>query len=699
MSATPPRAVKTYGKRGRTRLLYGQRVNSRSENLWHRMLLASPRNRTPKPDLYDVTNEPSTYFNSLVDTTGSASLESQARSTPLKENGAIDNRLDTPQVAPCDIPLSESSGSSTNLPLLDDTSPELTGRTSATVDSDGGSPQLLASSPCPTDSDDDTNTSFVHEANRAIRLQHQLVGETEDAFDLLPDPGTPRLSLLTGSRDDYCALSFASSARSDLPEEEPGVDRHLTKQLNELDLDDEQDITTTTHDSGCFGADTKPVDETPEWPGASQKSDLVPLESFELSVLLPTSVATPLDQSVTWERSSFQNIAPSDLPALTTFVTRRTVRREHLLAVCGQEEPCTFEDLLGAEFMSQATKLNESTFAEAFVGPSLTFTGQVMPNTVVKIIPFGGGIRTKINGQKQTTFRDVYQEMCTSWVLSYWPLYKSTEGEVSEWNFIRVHQLGICRGTYPLALLQRWDTWRGHYPDRCENDRPDFFPDDQLYAVFCLEHGGLSLENFVFASLAQAQSVLLQLLCTLVIAEQDLEFEHRDLHWDNIMLADTPKESVCYKFSHPTLPSQAKVATAGVRVNIIDYTLSRLQLGNSQIFHVDIIDEEIFQGTGDRQFDVYRAMRQVAHPHWSKHYPQTNVQWFVYVLDKLVNQKCTPEGNLRTLLQPAYREDPESLFEILGQAPSLTSLCSPATLGRYLNLPIDTFTPSAAAAD
>ncbi|KAJ1655033.1 hypothetical protein IWQ61_005149 [Dispira simplex] len=698
MSATPPRAVKTYGKRGRTRLVYGQRVNSRSENLWHRMLLASPRTRHPKPDLYDGTDVQS--FNVLVGTACTVVLESPTMSTPLRENGVIDNRLDTSQVASCDRPPSEPSGSPTNISFSNGASPERTSITSEMVGIVDESPLLAASSPCPTDSDNDINVSFVREANRAILLQHQLNGESTATFDLLPDPDTPRLSLLVGPRDDYCAMSFASSASSDLPEEEPVVDHHLVKQLNELDLDDELDITTTTHDSGCFGADAKPIDETPGWSSASKRSDLILPKSFELSVLPPTPTATPLDKSTTQERSPFQSIAPSDLPTLTTFVTRRTVRREHLLAVCGQEEPCTFEDLLGTEFMSQATKLNESTFAEAFVGPSLTFTGQVMPNTVVKIIPFGGGIRTKINGQKQTTFRNVYQEICTSWVLSYWPLYNQTEEEgVSEWNFIRVHQLGICRGAYPSALLQRWDTWRDKYPDQCENERPDFFPDDQLYAVFCLEHGGLSLEKFIFTSLAQAQSVLLQLLCTLVIAEQDLEFEHRDLHWDNIMLANTAAESVYYNFHHPTLPRRVKVATAGIRVNIIDYTLSRLQLGSSQIFHVDIIDEEIFQGTGDRQFDVYRAMRQVAHPHWSKHYPQTNVHWFVYVLDKVVKQKCTPEGDLHTLLQPAYREDPELLFEILCQVPSLTSLCSPVILGRYLNLPTDIFASPTAVID
>jgi len=78
-----------------------------------------------------------------------------------------------------------------------------------------------------------------------------------------------------------------------------------------------------------------------------------------------------------------------------------------------------------------------------------------------------------------------------------------------------------------------------------------------------------------------------------------------------------------------------RIPSHGVIVTIIDYTLSRAEV-NQQIIGGGKIwdDDELFQGCGDKQFDVYRSMRDYVETHssddmkdkkWQGFYPKTNV--------------------------------------------------------------------------
>lgn len=68
-------------------------------------------------------------------------------------------------------------------------------------------------------------------------------------------------------------------------------------------------------------------------------------------------------------------------------------------------------------------------------------------------------------------------------------------------------------------------------------------------------------------------------LCKLVLLstpeKQRLEFEHRDLHWGNVLVAHTEASTIKYTVDGV----EYEVETCGVHANIIDYTLSRLESG------------------------------------------------------------------------------------------------------------------------
>lgn len=97
-----------------------------------------------------------------------------------------------------------------------------------------------------------------------------------------------------------------------------------------------------------------------------------------------------------------------------------------------------------------------------------------------------------------------------------------------------------------------------------------------------------------------------QIALTLAVAEKKFEFEHRDLHWGNILIAPTTEKFVEFRFDGKVI----KLLTHGVKATIIDYSLSRMVYDGAVLYDNLARDEELFQSTGDYQFDIYRLMRE-----------------------------------------------------------------------------------------
>jgi len=188
------------------------------------------------------------------------------------------------------------------------------------------------------------------------------------------------------------------------------------------------------------------------------------------------------------------------------------------------------------------------------------------------------------------------------------------------------------QGAYPKYLLKAWDTY--NKVTGSENDRPDLFGEEQLFMVLEFEFGGSDLENMrkKLSTVASAKSILHQVTASLAVAEQELHFEHRDLHWGNVLVKKTDAKELNYVLNGST----CTIPTAGIHVNIIDYTLSRLEKDGLTVFCDLSTDEELFQGTGDYQFDIYRQMKMENSNSWTDYHPHSNVLWLHYLSDKLL---------------------------------------------------------------
>ncbi|KAJ2554078.1 hypothetical protein EV175_002714 [Coemansia sp. RSA 1933] len=414
-------------------------------------------------------------------------------------------------------------------------------------------------------------------------------------------------------------------------------------------------------------------------------------------------------RTTTNEVSNEPDIEETTVPFLPA---RRYVQKTHILAACGQTAPIDWaggglqacgvllpsldasehsEKHMGEiESKSGLCKIGEATYSEVFSAqwkyvPKTRYDkfnskkgdvkGERIMQVALKIIPFGNSSVKSGTGEPQTTLRDLYQEIGATLALSRlsereraklqearmqvkMPL-KPKERELGA-NFVKAFRVCICKGPLPTPLLRAWDRWKAEYPDLCENARPDYYPENQLFAVFVLEMGGETLENAAVSTWKEARSIIRQLALSMALAERNNSFEHRDLHWGNIMVTRY-NSNLTFLYQLPPLGSRVKstlisIPSYKVRCTIIDYTLSRLHIDNdasdtaatakpakydpsNNVFYVALKDEALFRGEGDIQFDVYRQMRECSKSDWAGFHPHTNVLWLTYALHKILMTK------------------------------------------------------------
>ncbi|XP_074016917.1 serine/threonine-protein kinase haspin [Numenius arquata] len=388
-----------------------------------------------------------------------------------------------------------------------------------------------------------------------------------------------------------------------------------------------------------------------------KKKKVTTEDSFYNSVLCTPSMKFQLSghqltqsagmaQCGTWSASSMILLAPSNSSSV---LEPMLTDAEKVFGECHQEGPIAFEECIPLDKMKDCKKIGEGVFGEVFQIDSER--GPV----ALKIIPIEG--TEKVNGEAQKSFGEILPEIIISKELSL----LSEESVNRTVGFINLYSVHCVQGAYPKYLLEAWDKY--HEVTGSENDRPDFFGDKQLFMVLEFEFGGSDLENMRnrFTSVALAKSVLHQVTASLAVAEQELRFEHRDLHWGNVLVKKTDVKELTYVLNGTT----HTIPTAGIHVNIIDYTLSRLEKDELTVFCDLSTDEELFQGTGDYQFDIYRQMKAENTNSWTDYHPHSNVLWLHYLSDKFLKcmgyKKKASTASLRKIKQQLVKFHKEVL--------------------------------------
>ncbi|XP_065202069.1 uncharacterized protein LOC135832627 [Planococcus citri] len=295
--------------------------------------------------------------------------------------------------------------------------------------------------------------------------------------------------------------------------------------------------------------------------------------------------------------------------------------KEKVLQYCKQTQPLPFDECLNDRLLENCKKIGEGVYGEVFM-----LKRNRAHCSVLKIIPIEGDLL--VNGEKQKKFEEILSELVISIELS--DLKKRTDYCTD--NFAELQKCWCVYGEYPKRLIDLWDV----YNDKkgSDNDSPKVFDNEQLYIILELSHGGEDVESFVFNNAQQALSVFTQVAYALAVAEAAFQFEHRDLHWGNILVSKSKEERTLYKIGE----FQNSVKLCGVKVTIIDYTLSRISINNCIVFNDIGQDPDLFTAHGDFQFEVYRLMRNEVRNIWNQFAPKTNVYWLCYLLDKMVKE-------------------------------------------------------------
>ncbi|CAK6972198.1 uncharacterized protein haspin isoform X1 [Scomber scombrus] len=361
---------------------------------------------------------------------------------------------------------------------------------------------------------------------------------------------------------------------------------------------------------------------TPSSLHPSRPGTLGPGELADLSQdLFASPLRSPLSKHLQSQLQSFNS--------LVAFENADLSDAEKVYAECGQQGPLSWEECILPERMKRCVKIGEGTFGEVF-----STTNASGDTVALKIIPLEGS--EKVNGEDQKTFGEILHEIIISKELS--SLKEKQQNQTH--GFIGLNDLHCVRGCYPPDFMKAWDTFDRK---KCsENDRPDFFQHDQLFIILEFEFGGADLENSngTLASLVVAKSILHQVTAALAVAEVQLNFEHRDLHWGNVLVKTTKQKKGSFLLNGTT----HSVETKGVLVRIIDYSLSRLEIDDLTVSCDISTDEELFMGQGDYQFDIYRLMRKENGNNWSNYHPHTNVLWLHYLCSKLLSMKYRGTG-------------------------------------------------------
>nr|CAB3262883.1 uncharacterized protein LOC100184595 [Phallusia mammillata] len=295
---------------------------------------------------------------------------------------------------------------------------------------------------------------------------------------------------------------------------------------------------------------------------------------------------------------------------------------DKVLLECGQDKAKPFDNFL-ALMENGCRKIGEGVFAEVYHFQSLQGC-----DVALKVIPIEG---TKIlNGEKQKTFSEVLPEIVNS--VELFNLKTSEESKTD--SFISLYRVHLTYGPYPAVLLDAWDIHNS--TKTSENDRP-FLPDpNQHYVLFEFADGGIDIEHFKFNNASQSLAALKQTISGLAVAENTLMFEHRDLHWGNILVQKIETKLFSFTLNGINYSSE----TSGISIRIIDFTLSRMTKGGISLYQDLSNDEELFNADSsvDYQFEIYRMMRDELGNDWSLFRPRTNVLWIHYLIDKLINQ-------------------------------------------------------------
>lgn len=234
-------------------------------------------------------------------------------------------------------------------------------------------------------------------------------------------------------------------------------------------------------------------------------------------------------------------------------------------------------------------KCGEATFSEVFNVDGLIY----------KIVPIGDNEEEGL-----TTLENFFRECY---------IFDKIKSDENVCDMVKIF---FVSGRYPMILLNAWDEYKNQFGS--ESETPLNYKKDQKFGIIVMENSGIDLEKYNFQNKEEVKNFIKQLIGCVARLEEKYDFEHRDLHWGNVMIKNEDS----------------------LKVKIIDFSLSRIRCNSSLVYSNLKNKLWLFEGDEqcDEQFGVYKKMRNFCGDDWSLFIPMTNVLWIKYIINK-VEQK------------------------------------------------------------
>ncbi|GBM05863.1 Serine/threonine-protein kinase haspin [Araneus ventricosus] len=315
---------------------------------------------------------------------------------------------------------------------------------------------------------------------------------------------------------------------------------------------------------------------------------------------------------------------------------------EKVFEFCRVKNNVKFSDAISFWKQKTAKKIAEGSYGEIYKFEHIDGTERVF-----KCIPIDG--QHAMNSYENISLSVAVPDIVASKLLS-----DLSEGSnCAAPNFPIIYNISLVRDRFPDLLMRAWWNYKNspeRLRDPAEHPPPDQYPESQSYLTiessFCGEP--LSMKHLQNAWVGV--TIMSQIVSALAAAEAAYNFEHRDLHLANILVQDTPAESLKYTIHN----QHFSILTVGCHVSIIDFTLSRIY-NDKNVYCIGL--DDIARGSGDRENardnvwlnhkTMYQIMGECSKGNrWDKFMPATNIIWLKYMNENILDylRKNNPEN-------------------------------------------------------
>lgn len=219
---------------------------------------------------------------------------------------------------------------------------------------------------------------------------------------------------------------------------------------------------------------------------------------------------------------------------------------------------------------------------------------------------------------------------------------------------------GVCQiidffiivGAYDKDYIKAWDLFKN-----TENADPRTYKDTQQYGCIVMEDCGKDLESHVFKNGNEITFFFMNFVKILWKLQEKYKFEHRDMHWGNILVKKDKIYILDYSFCRLELSEKDILANLKKLNKKSSFEIRPDNLENEsedirKIIFTDLSKEEwLFTGNGkvDPQFSVYKKMKLIANNEWQTFNSGSNGLWCGYLIKKLY-KKCYKLGSREEII-------------------------------------------------